>query len=281
MKWLRNNIYWLSFLLVFIIGLAIVIVYCLLRDGFKPADIELANWLRFFAASGTVGAFTCIVLDRVLNDSKLKRLEWQDRIPFVTIGSPCSPLASYCDINILANYDSLSGRGNHYFCINNLGKIIAYKLTIKFSTSKDFIDSNIFNRHYIPYLPPFNYASSTDMIYGFSEGIHSNYNVNPDTLEVSNSEFKICNCLNNCETIPSGTNDKRFFVQIEYYSTINTENSHKITSIFQVDVVCTRENLPESLTVESIDLDPPQSQVITDRECVYIKGIQLLEYIYE
>ena len=277
MKWLRNNIYWLSFLSVFILGFGLILTYCYFTNNFTLKSIKLADWLRYFAGSGTVGGFWYLILDKILNGSRMKHLEWQDRIPFISIGSPCSPLASYCDINILDYYDDKSGRGNEYFRVSNLGKITAYNLKFKFCTSNDFIDSNIFNRHYIPYLPPYFYSSYE----GFTEGIFSNYNVNPDTKEVSNREFKICNCLENCEVSKSSNNEKRFYIQVEYSSSINEKYGHKMKSSFQVDVICSKIKLPPPPIEAKLVDEELETEVQTERDCVYIKGIQLLEYKYE
>jgi hypothetical protein len=272
MNWIRNNIYWLSFLSVFVLGLILILTYCYVTNGFTLKDIELADWLRYFAGSGTVGGFWYLTLDKVLNGNRMKHLEWQERIPFITLGSPCSPLTSYCEINIIDN-DNIAGRGSEYFSVSNLGKITAYNLKFKFSSSKDFIESNVFNRHFIPYLPPYFYSSYE----GFTEGIFSNYNVNPDTKEILNSEFKICNCLENCEVSKSTNNEKRFYVKIEYSSSINAKYGHKITSIFQVDVICTKIPITQPVGIE------PNTKIglKTERDCVYIKGIQLLQYKYE
>lgn len=259
-KWVTKNIWWISFLGVFALGLLIVLAYCCFKDGFTIRSISLSDWLSYFAACGTIGSFLYLILDKVLGEKEINHLKWQSQIPFVTLTSPCDPTASYCDINILDNKSEFEERGNAYFSVCNLGKTNAYDIKIEFFTKDDF--KEIFNKHYIPYLPPLVPGQNAEYIfYSFREFIYSNYNVNPDTKEASNSKFEICGCLTNCAISTTSKDEKYFFVKIEYYSSFSKKHRYKITSTLKVIVICSSDTEQE-----------PN---------VKIKGINFLDYDYD
>lgn len=264
MNWLKKNIWWTSFLGVFGFGLLIILIYCKFKySEFK--SISLTDWLSYFSACGTIGGFLYLILDKVLSEREANHLKWQSEIPFVTIASPCDPTSNYCEIDIL-NFDTgFSERGTGYFSICNLGKTNAYDIKILFYKDSNYIDSNIFNRHYIPYLPPLlPIGYYTGFHYEFREFIYSNYNVNPDTKEISNSKFEICGCLENCNVSSAGTNEKYFFIKLEYYSSFSKQHRYKITSTFKVIVICIADDLINNVNKQ-----------------VKIKGITLLDYDYK
>ena len=165
-----------------------------------------------------------MILDKVTSQKEANHLKWQSQIPFVTISSPCDPTANYCDINILDSEDEIVERGKQYFSICNLGKANAYEIKIYFCSTSDFIESNIFHRHYIPYLQPLichdpvynSKENYIDPLYSNREFIYSNYNVNPENKEISDSKFEICNCLSNCACSVSNNDERIFYARIEY-----------------------------------------------------------------
>lgn len=261
-SFIRKNIWWISFVGVFIIGFLIVLAYCYNKNNYTLRDINLSDWLSYFAACGTIGGFLYLILDKVIGEKEINHLKWQSQIPFVTLTSPCDPTANYCDINILEYNEGFGERGSGYFSICNLGKINAYDIKILFYTKDNYLESNIFNRHYIPYLPPLvPHHPASIPSYSYREYIYSNYNVNPDTKEISNNKFEICGCLANCAISPTSTNEKFFFAKIEYYSSFSKKHRYKITSTLKIFVICSPETEPE--------------------KAVRIKGINFLEYDYE
>ncbi len=257
-----KNIWWTSFVGVFAFGFIIVLMYCYLNKSFTLGQISLSEWLNYFAACGTIGGFLYLILDKVLSQKEINHLKWQSQIPFVTLNSPCDPTSNYCDIDILTYQTPFHERGSGYFSICNLGKINAYDIKILFYSKENYIDSNIFHRHYIPYLPPL--VTHTDSYgnfsYSFKEFIYSNFNINPDTKEISNNKFEICGCLANCQLSNTNTDEKFFFVKIEYSSSFSKKHLYKITSTLRITVICTDNN---------------------DYKVVKIKGINFLDYDYE
>lgn len=258
-KWITKNIWWTSFLGVFAFGLLIVLAYCFFKEGFSISDISLSDWLSYFAACGTIGGFLYFILDKVFSEKEINHFKWQSQIPFVTLTSPCDPTASYCDIDILNNDTDFKGRGTGYFSVCNLGKMNAYDIKIHFYTKDEYIEKNIFNRHYIPYLPPL--VATNNGEFNYIEYIYSNYNVDPDTKEISNSKFEICGCLSNCVISTINKDEKYFFAKIEYYSSVSKKYRYKISSTLRINVICTISN--------------DQSQNVK------IKGITTLEYDYD
>ena len=258
-KWIEKNIWWTTFLAVFALGLLIVLSYCYSKDGYTLKDVALSDWLSYFAASGTIGGFLYLILDKILSEKEISHLKWQLEIPFVTLTSPCDPTASYCEINILEYNTEFEERGSGYFSVCNLGRTNAYDIKILFYTKDEFIESNVFNRHYIPYLPPL--ASTGYGDFNYREYIYSNYNVNPDTKEISNSKFEICGCLTNCAISKINKDEKYFFAKIEYYSSFSKKHRYKITSTLRINVICQSET--------------------TLAQNVKIKGINTLDYEYE
>ena len=266
-KWLIKNIWWISFGGIFTIGILIVLAYCYNKNNYTLATISLSDWLSYFATCGTIGSFLYLVLDKVLGEKELNHLKWQSQIPFVTLTSPCDPTTNYCEINILDNETGFKERGNGYFSICNLGKITAYDIKIIFYSKAEYIESNIFNRHYIPYLPPliihspvYNPSENVyEQSYSNREFVYSNYNVNPDTKEASEAKFEICSSLSNCCISLINKDEKYFFARIEYYSSFSKKHRYKITSTIKVNVKCST----------------------SEQQNVIIKGITFLEYDYE
>lgn len=226
-------------------------------------NLTISDWLNYFAASGTIGALLCFIIDKITNEKNQNHLKWQSEIPFVTLTSPCDPTSNYCDINI-ANFKSeFSERGNQYFTISNIGKTNAYDIKIMFSSNLDFGESNIFHRHYIPYLSPL--IISGYMTQG-QDYIYSNFHINPETKEISNKTFEICGCLNDCLISSTNSNEKYFYVKIEYFSSLSKKHLHKIFSTIRINLICGDEI--DELTKVKIP-------------SVKIKGITILEYDYE
>jgi len=261
-KWFKENIWWTSFAGIFAFGFFGVLLYCYLKNGTTLRTILLSDWLSYFAACGTIGGFLYLILDKVNSEKEMNHLKWQSQIPFVTLTSPCDPTSSYCEINILTYDTGFTERGSGYFSVCNLSKLNAYDIKILFCTKDDFSESNIFNRHYIPYLPPLEtIISNGECYFANREYIYSNYNVNPDTKEISNAKFEICGCLDNCQISSTSTGEKFFFAKIEYYSSFSKKHRYKITSTLKVIVICSSDNVPEKV--------------------IRIKGINFLNYEYE
>src|SRR5690606_15763986 len=127
-KWVKKNIWWITFLAVFAIGLLIVLSYSFFKDNFTVKDVNLSDWLSYFAACGTIGGFLYLILDKILSEKKINHLKWQAEIPFVTLTSPCDPTASYCEINIVEYNTEFEERGSGYFSVCNLGKTNAFDI---------------------------------------------------------------------------------------------------------------------------------------------------------
>lgn len=273
--------------MTFIVGFLIICGYCSSKDGYTLKSITLPDWLNYFTASGTVGGFLYVLLDKILSEKEENHLKWQSEIPFITLTSPCDPSLNYCDINIMENdSNSIStGRGNEYFSVCNLGKVNAYDVAITFSTDEKFIETKVFNRHYITYLCPLKVVSGTYLdatketvngeqvlyprasvssYYEFKESIYSNYNVDPVTKEINNNRFDICNHMSNCTLSPNSTFGRYFFVRFVYYSSFAKRSRYKITSDFKVHVMCNPEPILE-----------------TSSNVIKIKGITLIQYDYQ
>lgn len=268
---LFRNIWWLTFASTFFIGFILVAWYSYLQNGYLTFEgIELSDWLNYFAASGTVGGFLYLLLDKLLSEKEENHLKWQSEIPFVTLASPCDPSLNYCDINILYNGAVWEGRGNVYFSICNLSKVNAYDISILFSTDEKYTNPSIFNRHYINHLCPLQVFNGTyGPEYAFKESIYSNYNIDPETKKVNNSRFDICQCVNNCNLVSTSASEKYFFVRFIYYSSFAKKSRYQITSDFQVHVICGTETILQ-----------PNNQQET-RNTIQIKGITQTNYEYK
>lgn len=255
-----------------------ILYYCWLKDNYTLRSLEIGDWLTYFASSATLGGFLYLILDKILSEKESNHLKWQSEIPFVTISSPCDPTANFCNINILNNEDRINQRGHKYFSVSNIGKINAYDITVLFSSDDTFIDSKIFNRHYIAYLCPIQVLMRTEgylhdkyvsqdsyPFYEFTEYIYSNYNINPDTKEVNNSTFALCDCVDNCKTSDKMINEKYFFVKFIYYSAFINRSRYRIESSFKVHVIC--ENITDAENKK-------------ESKMIYIKRILPLDYNY-
>lgn len=257
-KWLKKNIWWTTFIAVFAVGLLIVLSFCFFKDQFTLKQVPLSDWLSYFAACGTIGGFLYLIIDKITSEKEINHLKWQSEIPFVTLTSPCDQTSNYCDTNILEDFLVVEGRGNCYFSVCNLGKTNAFDIKILFYTKDEFIESNVFNRHYITYLLPLRSSASYQAV---SDCIYSNYNVNPDTKEISNSKFEICGCLRDCQISRVNKDEKYFFAKIEYYSSLSKKHRYKIISTLKINVICQIEE--------------------NQQQSVKIKGITTLDYEYE
>ncbi|MCQ9634152.1 hypothetical protein MP477_04190 [Chryseobacterium sp. WG23] len=259
---LKQKYIWIiSFLTPFILGFLLILTYCLFRDNYTLKSVALSDWLNYFVASGTAGAFLSLIIDKISNERSENHKKWQSEIPVVTLTSPCDPTSNYCDINIVDSISDYEERGSQYFSVINIGKTNAYDLTIEFCSDIDF-KTKVFHRHYIPYLVP---LAKTEYQNQFQDYIYSKYSVDPQTKEISNKNFEICGCLNDCLISTTNTNEKYFFVKISYYSSLSKENRHLITTILRVNLICEKMILPEVSVNDNI---------------VKIKGITILDYKY-
>jgi len=261
---MKQKYIWIfSFIIPFIIGIVLVLTYCYFKDNYTLDCLSISDWLNYFAASGTIGAFFALIIDKVTNERSQNHLKWQSEIPFVTLTSPCDPTSNYCDINIASFTSEFSERGNQYFTISNIGKTNAYDISILFSSNQDFKESAIFHRHYIPYLAP---LVANGYMTQYQDYIYSNFHINPDTKEVSNKKFEICGCLNDCLISTINSNEKYFYVKVEYYSSLSKKHRHKIYSLIRVNLICDKEiNEETNVSINSVK----------------IKGITILEYDYK
>lgn len=254
--------------MTFFSGFFILAAYCYFRNGYSLKDISLPDWLNYFAASGTVGGFLYLLIDKILSEKEENHLKWQSEIPFITLASPCDPTLNYCDINILENASSFEGRGYEYFSVCNLGKVNAYDITILFSTDENFTETKIFRRHYINHLCPLKVFGGIDRVYyEFKEAIYSMYNVDPETKVSSDSRFDLCNCISDCRLSPNSATEKYFFVKFTYYSSFAKKHRYKIVSNFKAHVLCSQQAL-----------EGVKEKTISD---IRIKGITLTNYEYQ
>lgn len=273
-KFFRINRWWIPFVGTFGFGLALIFTYCYFTNGYTIKNLSLGDWLNYVVCCGTVGGFLYLILDKIFSEKETAHQKWQSEIPFITLSSPCDPTLSYCDINLLENHSDIPERGIEYFALANLGKTNAYNISILFSPDEKFIESKIFNRHYVSFLVPLkvlsgSHSDKTDgstysyKIYEFKESIYSRYNVNPDTKEISNTQFDICGCLDNCNLSKNSQDEKYFYTRIIYYSSFDKNCRYKIQSTFKVHIICIE----------------PQKE--GDKKQLLIKGIALIDYSYK
>lgn len=250
-----KNVWILSFFSVFAVGLFLM---WLLPGPMRNLTNE--DWISYFESSGTIGAFLYLILEKITSEKESKHLQWQSQMPFVTITSPCDPTQNFCNINILTTGDDEEGRGLRYFSVCNHGRVNAFDISISFSISPDF--EVPFHEHYISYLSPLGGLLTTGA-YEFQDFIYSKYSINPISKNVDNTDFEICGCLDNCSISPTNSDEKVFFVKIEYYSSFSKNYRYKIASKFKVLVKCNKF-----------------SENATNKE-VMIKSIQILDYSHE
>ncbi|MDR2270453.1 MAG: hypothetical protein LBF27_06045 [Sphingobacterium sp.] len=259
----RQQYIWIiSFLTPFILGLILILCYCFFKDGYTLKSLALSDWLNYFVASGTIGAFLSLIVDKLSNEKSENHKKWQSEIPVITLTSPCDPTSNYCDINIVDPINENEERGSQYFSVINIGKTNAYNITIEFCSDKNFTNTKVFHRHYIPYLIP---LAKTEYQNQFQDYIYSKFSVDPETKEISNKNFEICGCLNDCLISSTNTNEKYFFVKISYYSSLSKGNRHLIATHLRVNLICEKLIIPE---------------VSGNKNVVKIKGITILGYQY-
>lgn len=259
----QKNIWIISFLSPFILGLLIIFSYCFFKDNYTLKSLQLNDWINYFAASGTIGAFLSLIVDKLTNEKSENHKKWQSGIPVVTLTSPCDPTSNYCEINIVDFTNEYIERGSQYFSVINIGKTNAYDIKIEFSSDQNFIQTKIFHRHYIPYLIP---ISKTEYQTHFQDYIYSKFSVDPDTKEISNKKFEICGCLNDCLISTTNANEKYFFAKITYFSSLSENHRHSISTYLRINLICEKRELPE---------------ISVNEQIVKIKGITILDYKYE
>ncbi|WP_353148550.1 hypothetical protein [Chryseobacterium sp.] len=258
----QKYIWGLSFLTPFIIGFLVILTCCYFKDKYTLSSLTVSDWLNYFVASGTVGAFLSLIIDKISNEKSENHKKWQSEIPVVTLTSPCDPTSNYCDINIVDFDEQYPERGSQYFSVINMGKTNAYDISIEFSSDEKFNTNKIFHRHYIPYLMP---LVKTDYQTHFQDFIFSKFSVDPQTKEISNKSFEICGCLNDCLISSTNNNEKYFFVKITYYSSLSKLHRHQITTTLRIYLICDKIDIPEANNALNI---------------VKIKGISILDYTY-
>ncbi|AKK71309.1 hypothetical protein OK18_00450 [Chryseobacterium gallinarum] len=258
----QKKVWIISFLIPFLLGLLLILAYCLFKDNYTLGSVTLSDWLNYFVASGTVGAFLSLIVDKISNERSENHKKWQSEIPMVTLTSPCDPTSNYCDINIVEFNNDYQQRGSQYFSVSNLGKTNAYDITIEFCSDEVFTTTKIFHRHYIPYLMPLSNAGYEGQ---FQDFIYSKFSVDPETKEISNKNFEICGCLNDCLISSTSPNEKYFYVRISYFSSLSKEHRHLITTILRINLIC------EKITIQEAD---------SNTNSVKIKGITILDYEY-
>lgn len=259
----QKNIWIISFFTPFVIGFIIILFYCYVNAEYTIKSLTLNEWLSYFAASGTIGAFLSLIIDKLTNERNENHKKWQSEIPVITLTSPCDPTSNYCEINIVDYTDEYIERGSQYFSVINIGITNAYDIKIEFSSDISFNQGDIFHRHYIPYLIP---ISNTEGQIHFQDYIYSKFAVDPETKEISNKNFEICGCLNDCLISKTNTNEKYFFVKITYFSSLALKNRHLIFTTLRINLICDKLAIPEIGDNDNV---------------VKIKGITILEYDYK
>ena len=261
---MKQKVIWLiSFISPFVLGFIIILIYTYFKDNFTLKSLLLNDWMNYFAASGTIGAFLSLIIDKISNDKNENHKKWQSEIPVITLTSPCDPTSNYCDINIVNFNADFEERGSQYFSIINIGKTNAYNIKIEFSSEQNFNESNIFHRHYIPYLIP---IVTTENKTSFQDYIYSKFAINPDTKEITNKKFEICGCLDDCKISTTNSDEKYFYVKISYNSSLAKDNTHIISTYLRINLICEKSQIKEVDQYVNI---------------VKIKGITILDYEYK
>ncbi len=285
-KFFRENRWWLIFTGSFITLFTFILIFIYFKE-IKLNSLKLEDWLNFFVSASTIGGFIYLIIDKILiekenkaNQEEINSVKWQENIPFLVLNSPCDPTLNYCDIDINSNENNI-GRGNEYFSISNLSKVNAFDITVQFASDKKY--NSIFNKHFISFICPLQSLVANGsqfqimqmdkgeqmttinedsyVVHNYQEKIYSKYNVDPQTKEISNSEFKICDCLSNCNLTSISGNEKYFYVRLNYYTSFNKKYRYSVNSDFKVFVICNKTEAGEN--------------------SVTIKGITLLDYKYK